>query len=121
MNVNNLFNQMHSFHIRLREERKRLAFSQEQMAAAGGVQRNTQSLYERGERKPDIEYLAGIAKAGADILFIITGERMPLKSSTLSIKESSLIDSYRAAAEEGRKALEATGTAVAQQHMKGKL
>ena len=110
--------QTNSFCVRLREERKKLALSQEQMAAFGGVQRNTQSLYERGERKPDIEYLANIAKAGADILYIITGKHIPIKSSTLNARETNLIDSYRAAADEGRKALEATAEAVVQTHTK---
>lgn len=105
---------MNSFNNRLREERKRFKLSQEEMAAIGGVQRNTQSLYERGARKPDIDYLEKIAKAGADILYVITGEKTPTKSSALSLKESALIDDYRAAAQEGRQALEVTGAAVAQ-------
>ena len=60
---------------RLREERVRLGKSQEKFGAIGGVARNAQSNYEKGSRLPDARYLAAVADAGADIQYILTGER----------------------------------------------
>lgn len=60
--------------MRLREERKRLGFNQEQFAALTNVAtRQSQSNYEKSLRSPDAEYLAAIATAGADVAYIITG------------------------------------------------
>lgn len=45
------------------------------MAAHGGVKRLAQVNYEKGLRKPDTDYLLGIANAGADVDYILTGIR----------------------------------------------
>lgn len=37
--------------------------------------RQTQSNYEKGAREPDALYLVAAAKAGADVQYIVTGER----------------------------------------------
>jgi transcriptional regulator with XRE-family HTH domain len=60
---------------RLRSERVRLGKSQDDFAVLGGVQRRSQGSYERGERYPDAQYLAAIAKEGADIFYVVTGAR----------------------------------------------
>lgn len=60
---------------RLREERKRLGFTQEELATIGGVKVNAQSVYERGLRIPNATYLANIAKVGVDVLYVVTGSR----------------------------------------------
>lgn len=60
---------------RLRKERDRLGMSQTDFATLGGASKRAQIRYEAGERSPDADYLAGIAKAGANILFIVTGKR----------------------------------------------
>lgn len=60
---------------RLIEERERLRLNQDQMAAAGGMKKRAYCYYESGERAPDAAFLAGIAKFGADIGYIVTGER----------------------------------------------
>lgn len=65
---------MDALHERLRKERQRLRFSQAEFAALGGIQRRAQVHYEAGEREPDAGYLASIAKAGADVQYILTGE-----------------------------------------------
>jgi len=41
----------------------------------GGVTHKSQGLYESGERKPDTAYLAAVAVAGVDVLYVITGRR----------------------------------------------
>ncbi|MBF0583082.1 MAG: XRE family transcriptional regulator [Magnetococcales bacterium] len=60
---------------RIQEERKRLKLSQTEFASAGGVVLNTQFTYEKNKRIPDAKYLAAIAKAGADVTYILTGVR----------------------------------------------
>jgi len=60
---------------RLREERHKLALTQTELGAVGGVRQLAQSLYEQGKRKPDIAYLAAVAAAGVDVLYVITGKR----------------------------------------------
>ncbi|WP_282395759.1 helix-turn-helix transcriptional regulator [Pseudomonas sp. PS01298] len=60
---------------RLREERLRLGLTQSELAAFGGVKVNAQNVYERGIRVPNAIYLANIAKAGVDVLYVLTGGR----------------------------------------------
>ncbi|SCW97475.1 helix-turn-helix domain-containing protein [Pseudomonas sp. NFACC05-1] len=66
---------MVSFCERLRAERTRLGLNQTDFAALAGVTKKTQMLYEAGERVPDANYLAAIAEAGADLSFIVTGQK----------------------------------------------
>lgn len=58
---------------RLKEERVRLGLSQEAFGRLGGVGKRSQINYESGERKPDSAYFEGIAAAGANIDYILTG------------------------------------------------
>lgn len=73
---------------RLREERERLGLTQDQM----GVAPKTQRFYEKGERSPDIDYLAQFAEQGADVLYIVTGQR-----SATSLDQQQLLAAYAAA------------------------
>jgi phage repressor protein C with HTH and peptisase S24 domain len=59
----------------LRSERERLGLSQTELGVFGGVGKQSQTNYETGKRIPDVEYVSGIAQAGADIVYILTGER----------------------------------------------
>lgn len=61
---------------RLREERKRLGFTQPKLGEVTGVIKGTQIAYEKDERSPDTKYLAAAAKSGVDVLYVITGERV---------------------------------------------
>jgi len=63
---------------RLREERERLGLTQEAMGQIGGVRKRAQLHYEHCERRPDIDYLAALAGAGVDVLYVITGRRVPV-------------------------------------------
>jgi transcriptional regulator with XRE-family HTH domain len=91
---------------RLREERERLEMSQTAFAAVGGVLKGAQLNYEAGKRVPDADYLAGIAKAGVDVLYVITGQAAdspappPLKDG-----EATLLESYRALDKRGQAAV----------------
>lgn len=77
---------------RLREERLRLELSQAALGEIGGVRKQAQLLYEKGERNPDAAYLSAISRFGVDIQFIVTGVR---SAESLSDDEKTLIKSYR--------------------------
>ncbi len=90
-----------NFFERLREERERLGFSQTAFGEIGGVKKLAQMNYEKGERKPDMEYLAAIANAGADVQYIITGVRSEM---ALTPDERQLLTLFRAASLTGKMA-----------------
>lgn len=60
---------------RLKEERRRLGLSQEDFSAAGGIRRSTLYQYERGDRRPSLDFLLKTASVGVDLNFIIFGKR----------------------------------------------
>lgn len=86
---------------RLREERERLGLSQAAFAELGRVQRRAQANYEAGDRYPDALYLAGVAAGGADVLYILTGQRSP---AALTADELELLERFRAASLDGKMA-----------------
>lgn len=79
---------------RLKEERVRLGLSQAALGEIGGVRKQAQLNYEKGERNPDSAYLSAIAKFGADIQFIVTGIR---SAEILSPDEKELLNLFRQA------------------------
>lgn len=127
---------------RLREERERLGLSQPAFAEVGGVQKRAQINYEKDERHPDAAYLAAVAEAGVDVLYVLTGQHAqnvtgqsyvstsrhvtenvhpvthsvaaePLGEYRLNRREKALLENYRGSDEEGRRAMESTASALA--------
>ncbi|MCO5410785.1 helix-turn-helix domain-containing protein [Ralstonia mojiangensis] len=84
---------------RLAEERLRLGLSQAQMAALGGVALRTYSNYETGTSEPGVRILANWHKAGADALYLVTGQHV---SAFLSPEEDVLIAGIRRLDARGR-------------------
>lgn len=80
---------------RLKEERERLGLNQTDFAALAGASKNTQYNYEKGDRSPDAAYLAAAAAAGMDLLYVVTGERKPQLSESISAREASLLGFFR--------------------------
>ncbi|MDI5921168.1 S24 family peptidase [Halomonas sp. LR5S13] len=66
---------MVSFGERLRGERERLGLTQTQIGDLAGVTKKTQMLYESGERSPKADYLTAISGVGADVEYVLTGNR----------------------------------------------
>lgn len=85
--------------VRLKEVREALALSQTEFAQiaekAGvpGATRQSQAKYEKGLAMPGAAYLAAIAAAGADVLYILTGQRNG--GAATDPAEQVLLDSYR--------------------------
>jgi transcriptional regulator with XRE-family HTH domain len=78
---------------RLKEERKRLGLSQEAFAEKAGATRRPYIDWEAGKTSPTAVQLAALAAAGADVRYVLTGERdgpPPLKPD-----EQTLLDGYR--------------------------
>lgn len=71
---------MNSIAERLKLERERLGMNQSDFGAVAGVKRNAQMNYENGTRSPTADYLLAISGAGADVGYIITGDRGSLGS-----------------------------------------
>ena len=92
---------------RLREERMMLGLKQEEFAQLGGVNRNTQGSYEKGERNPDTAYLTAVAKAGVDVLYVVTGVRgSSTSASGLDPAEELLVDRYRTISDADKAAID---------------
>lgn len=104
---------------RLREERERLGYSQEAFAALADASRPTQFNYESGKRSPDSAYLAAIAAAGADVLYILTGQRStplaPALPTDLTASQRKLLRDHAAASEDGQKMIEGAAAFAAAQ------
>lgn len=101
---------MSSIGERLKEERDRLGFNQTAFGAIGGVLKQAQLKYEKGERFPGADYLAAVGKVGADVQYIVTGERCP---GALSADEDDLIRHFRSAPLAVKAAMMAAGAAGA--------
>lgn len=64
---------------RLKEERDRLGFSQEAFGTRIGTTGRTVKKYEANETSPRASELLTAYSAGMDVLYVITGERLPLQ------------------------------------------
>ncbi|WP_286976855.1 helix-turn-helix transcriptional regulator [Pseudomonas sp.] len=102
-----------AFGERLRVERERLGLKQEELGQFGGVNRNTQGKYEKGDRSPDASYLAAVYERGVDVLYVVTGARMLIPADSISIEESKLLENYRSLPDSDRAAMERMAAAMA--------
>src|SRR5947209_18992590 len=82
------------FGSRLAEERKRLGLKQADFAALVGTDVPKQSLYENDRRELRADYLARLADAQIDVLYVLTGQRM--EGDWLGDGASQLLSAYAA-------------------------
>lgn len=80
---------------RLKEELQRLGLIQSDFAALAQMAKNSQLNYEKGERSPDAVYLAAVAAAGVDVLYVVTGERKLTFADSIPADEVQLLKHYR--------------------------
>lgn len=80
------------FGARLAEERKRLGLKQAEFAAMVGTDVPKQSLYENDRRELRADYLARLAGAKVDVVYVLTGQRM--EGNWLSASASELLNAY---------------------------
>jgi len=93
--------------MRIRDERERLGLSQQKAADAAGIRREMWARYEAGA-EPGAKALAGMASAGADVLYILSGKR---GQSTIDPDEAIMLDNYRHSPPEVQAALKAASSA----------
>jgi transcriptional regulator with XRE-family HTH domain len=80
------------FGARLAEERKRLGLKQAEFAALVGTDVPKQSLYENDRRELRADYLARLANAKVDVVYVLTGQRM--EGGWLGSGASELLSAY---------------------------
>ena len=92
--------------IRLQEERKRLGLTQEAVAAQLGATKRSVINWEGGAALPGAEVLARYAAAGADVLYILTGQRPGgvKPAPTLTAEEEAMLSYFRDASKAVRRA-----------------
>lgn len=95
---------LNTFQSRLKEERERLHLSQTALGEIGGVLKQAQIKYEKGDRFPDASYLIALSEAGVDVAYVLTGQRMASTDSSLSNDERELLALFRAASLTGKAA-----------------
>lgn len=103
---------------RLKEERERIGLNQTKFGELGGVSKKAQIDYEKEVFSPNARYLEAIAKAGVDVLYVLTGVRTPATETSLSRDEAALVDNYRHSAPEDQAAMRRTATALAKPRKK---
>lgn len=91
-----------SIGLRLKEERERLGFTQPVFAGLAGTTKKSQIDYEKDLTQPKAGYLAVIANVGADVQYIITGQR---SSAALPADEAFMLEKIRQASLETRNKL----------------
>lgn len=102
---------------RIRAERERLGYTQADFAALGGASKNSQLSWEKGIAMPNAGVLAAYAAAGADVLYILTGERSkPVgPQELLPPRHRALIDNYEALTEDAKRHVDSTAALLAKQ------
>lgn len=92
------------FGSRLAEERKRLGLKQAEFADLVGTDVPKQSLYENDRRELRADYLARLADAKVDVVYILTGRRS--EGEWLAKGPTELLSSYLSLPPEMQEALE---------------
>lgn len=94
-----LYEEIFAFGKRLAEERNRLGYTQNSLATLMVKTSRTQIKYESGETMPDGLYLIKLYQLGADVTYILTGERM---KGALNPEEMALLNGFNALDERGK-------------------
>lgn len=102
-----------NFGARLAEERKRLGLKQAEFADLVGTDVPKQSLYETGKRELRADYLARLAEADVDVLYVLTGKRS--EGERIGARASELLSTYLHLPDEVQHALLALADAIREQ------
>jgi transcriptional regulator with XRE-family HTH domain len=98
---------------RLRAERLRLGYTQPDFASIGGVSKNTLLGYEKGNgASPAADFLAAIHAVGADVMFIVTGQRSLAAAEGLAPEEVQLLEEFRQLAAEDQNTVSRIATGL---------
>lgn len=89
---------------RLKEERNRVGLTQQALADLLGTRREIFSRYENGQVVPGGDVFERLATIGIDIAYVLTGDRLFEPAPSLTAEEQVMLDYFRAASKEVRKA-----------------
>lgn len=90
-------NSLEDIAVRIKSERERLGINQLAFAAIAEATKRSQINWEQGAAMPNAGVLAAWAKVGADVLYIVTGNRSVDLTSTFSPDKEVLLQAYDAA------------------------
>lgn len=101
---------------RLRDERKRLGYSQSEFAELVGASYKSQLRWEKNESSPSAEALAIWAGVGLDVLFVVTGVGGGANSviPKMSPDRQEVLNAYDQMSPEGQRAFLDVGVALSQ-------
>lgn len=104
---------------RLRDERKRLGMNQTEFVELIGSSRGSQVAYEADKKIPGGAYLASIEKVGVDVLYVLTGKRIPKPDglTTETPEETALLENYRAMDDAARLNMQTVSATFAQANL----
>lgn len=105
---------------RLKEERERLNLTQPELVSVGGGSKRSLIDWESGKLLPNTEFLAAVAAIGVDVLYVLTGVRSTASQVDITPEEQALLDNYRNADEDGKKAAHRVLDALAKSKPNGK-
>jgi len=107
---------------RLKSERERLGLTQPEFAEAAGAKKRTLIDWEKGVSSPTAVQLAALATIGADVLYVLTGQRsQPAPPAAgLPPRVRALVANYEATDEEGRRHIERAADLEAQSAATGR-
>lgn len=97
-----------------------MGFNQADFAAIAGVAKTSQFNYEKGDRSPDAEYLAAVARRGVDILYVVTGVATPKVVEGFTAVEDELVNRYRSLPSGDQEAIHRVVDAMWELSAKGK-
>lgn len=102
-------------HERLREEIQRCGYTLTAAATAIGDP-SSQNLRDvvNGRKKCPAELVSRLSVIGVDVVYVLTGQRMPRPVEGLSERESAVLDNFRSLPEEDRAAVQRLTNALAQ-------
>jgi transcriptional regulator with XRE-family HTH domain len=98
---------------RIKEERERLGYTQSGFAALGEASKNSQLSWEKEISFPNAKIMATWSEVGADVAFILTGQRIQPVESRLSKRAQKLLDNYENASESAKHLIEGTASFAA--------
>lgn len=104
-----------SINERLKAERERLQLTQPRVAESLEVGKTTVINWEKGMSAPDATQLARLAQLGADVLYIVVGQRSQVLSPTAALprEQQALLNSYEICSSTAKKHLLKTAALLA--------
>jgi transcriptional regulator with XRE-family HTH domain len=80
---------------RIKAEREKLGFNQDDFAEKGGVSRRSQIMYEQNKTEASAGYFTRIAEIGADVSYILTGVRSQIVQNVLGIENIDVLEDVK--------------------------